>query len=150
MTTIPTSTNDYRSQLGERILAARLRADLTQGQLAARVHTSQQTVAKWEAGLSAPRAGRMDAVTAVLGPLNGEQVRPLIAAKSASAAPTPATNTLLRELLLAETIICAMLGMMTTSQKIDLAAKLEELGVAGEGATRFHERRAAITAAGAA
>jgi isopropylmalate/homocitrate/citramalate synthase len=40
-----------------------------------------------------------------------------------------------------------MLGVMTTDQKLAIATKLDELGVSGEGATRFHERRAAITAA---
>lgn len=76
MTTITRSTEN-RKDLGASILAARLRADLTQGELAARIGSSQQSVAKWEASISTPRASRMNAVIAVLGPLDGESAKPI-------------------------------------------------------------------------
>ncbi|MET3132887.1 transcriptional regulator with XRE-family HTH domain [Oxalobacteraceae bacterium GrIS 1.11] len=142
-------TTDYRVDLGARILAARLRADLTQDDLAACVGMSQQCVAKWESGKSAPRAGRMDALVSVLGPLNGEASKPLIAALPPATSNTAAPS-VLRELLMAELIIITMLNAMTPKQKLLVHDQLDAAGLSGEGMTRHHERRAAITAAGAA
>jgi hypothetical protein len=64
-----------------------------------------------------------------------------------SAAATPA---LLSELQHADTIIKAMLNALTVQQKVKVGAQLEAAGVASEGMTRHHERRAAIDAANAA
>ena len=212
MNSIPHSINDYRVELGARILAARLRVDLTQGDLAARVGMSQQCVAKWEAGISAPRASRMNAVIAVLGPLNGESAKPLTntietcpigfperlrAARTrnnlslaaladkigispqaihkwetgdsvpsydnlqtvttllgidapAAAPAAPAAPAALHELLLAELIINTLQNVLTDEQRLLVGAQLATAGLQGSTPTRSAERRAAITAAGAA
>jgi hypothetical protein len=57
---------------------------------------------------------------------------------------------LLAELQHADTIIKTMLNAMTIQQKVKVGAQLEAAGIAGEGVTRHHERRAAIDAANAA
>ncbi|OEZ90699.1 helix-turn-helix domain-containing protein [Duganella phyllosphaerae] len=145
MNTTSTST----TTTGEQLRLARIRSGYSQDDLAAKVGVSQQSIAKWERGAASPRARRMAALTAAIGPLhsntNTDQSNEL-RTPPASARPT---SPILHELLAAEVIICTMLGVMTTDQKLAMAAKLDELGVAGEGATRFHERRAALVAAGA-
>lgn len=209
MNSIPHSINDYRVELGARILAARLRVDLTQGDLAARVGMSQQCVAKWEAGISAPRASRMNAVLAVLGPLNGEAAKPLTSTNETCPigfperlraartrnnlslaaladmigispqaihkwetgdsvpsydnlqtvttllgmdvpAAAPAAPAALNELLLAELIINTLQNVLTDEQRLLVSAQLSSAGLQGSTPTRSVERRAAITAAGAA
>jgi transcriptional regulator with XRE-family HTH domain len=55
-----------KSQISERIRAARLAAGLTQAQLAATLGTHQSVVAGWERGL-APRAYRLPQIAAALG-----------------------------------------------------------------------------------
>jgi hypothetical protein len=69
--------------------------------------------------------------------------------QSLVAAPSTAQR-LLSELQHADTIIKAMLNTMTVQQKIKVGAQLEAAGIADEGMTRYHERRAAIDAANAA
>lgn len=209
MNSIPHSITDYRVELGARILAARLRADLTQGDLAARVGMSQQCVAKWEAGISAPRASRMKAVIAALGPLDGESAKPLTstietcpigfperlrAARTRNnlslaaladmvgispqaihkwetgdsvpsydnlqtvttllgmdvPAAAPAAPAALNELLLAELIINTLQNVLTDEQRLLVGAQLNAAGLQGSTPIRYFERRAAITAAGAA
>lgn len=151
MNSIPSTINDYRVELGARILAARLRADLTQGDLATRVGVSQQCMAKWEAGLSAPRASRMDAVIAVLGPLNEEASRPIITTshEKVASAIAPVAPTVIHELLLAELIINTLQNVLTDEQRLLVAAQLAATGLEGSTPTRSVERRAVITAAGA-
>jgi hypothetical protein len=86
-----------------------------------------------------------------------EVIMPSIRTTGTSTAPAPITTTaasgtaqhLLAELQHAETIIKTMLGAMTVQQKIKVGAQLEAAGVAGEGMTRYHERRAVIEAANA-
>lgn len=56
----------------------------------------------------------------------------------------------LAELERAEVVIQTMLGFMTTEQKACMAEVLEAAHIAGEGATRYHERRAVIERATAA
>lgn len=56
----------------------------------------------------------------------------------------------LDELERAELVIQTMLGFMGTEQKARMAAALEAAHLAGEGATRYHERRAVIERAAAA
>jgi hypothetical protein len=73
---------------------------------------------------------------------------------SASAAPTsPAPSALpavLAELQHADHIIKTMLNAMSMQQQARVGAQLEAAGLAGDGMTRHHERRAAIEAANAA
>lgn len=52
--------------------------------------------------------------------------------------------------VVAEQIILTLLAALTPEQKLLVHAKLDAAGLSGEGMTRYHERRAAITAAGAA
>lgn len=54
------------------------------------------------------------------------------------------------ELERAEMVIHTMLGFMTTEQKARMAEALEAAHIAGEGATRHHERREVIERATAA
>jgi hypothetical protein len=56
----------------------------------------------------------------------------------------------LHELERAEQVIRTMLGMMTTRQQMRMAGMLEAARIAGEGATRYHERRAVIERTAAA
>jgi hypothetical protein len=87
-----------------------------------------------------------------------EVIMPSIRTTGTSTTPAPIITTaasdtaqrLLSELQHADTIIKAMLSAMTVQQKVKVGAQLEAAGVAGEGMTRHHERRAAIDAAIAA
>lgn len=54
---------------------------------------------------------------------------------------------LLRELESAHLIIRTMLGLLSVTQKMVLAERNARAGVDGEGATRYHEREAAIARA---
>jgi hypothetical protein len=54
---------------------------------------------------------------------------------------------LLEELLRADVVIQTMLGLMTTEQKLSMAEVMEASLIAGEDATRHHERRAVIVKA---
>jgi hypothetical protein len=86
-----------------------------------------------------------------------EVIMPSIRTTGISTIPAPTIITtasdtaqrLLSELQHADTIIMVMLGAMTVQQKIKVGAQLEAAGVAGEGMTRHHERRAVIEAANA-
>lgn len=60
---------------------------------------------------------------------------------------TTTQNMLVHELTCAEQIILAMLKHMTTAQKRAAAIELDEAGIAGEGMTRYYERRAVLEAA---
>jgi hypothetical protein len=51
-----------------------------------------------------------------------------------------AADHLAAELRAADTIIRAMLGVLTLRQKFKLAAQLERMGVSPDGMTRAHER----------
>lgn len=55
-------------------------------------------------------------------------------------------DAVVRELGKAEFIIRAMLNEMTFEQKSKIAIDLESSGVADDGITRYHERRAALAA----
>jgi hypothetical protein len=57
-------------------------------------------------------------------------------------------DTAVCELAHAEAIIKAMLHVMTSEQKAAVATALETAGESNEGLTRYHERRAALTAFG--
>jgi hypothetical protein len=54
---------------------------------------------------------------------------------------------LVHELMCAEKIILAMLKHMTVAQKRAAGIEIEEAGIAGEGMTRYHERRAVLASA---
>lgn len=54
---------------------------------------------------------------------------------------------LVNELAYAEKIILAMLKHMTTAQKRAAQLEIEDAGAAGDGMTRYHERRAVLMAA---
>lgn len=56
---------------------------------------------------------------------------------------------LVKELTAAEQIILALLNNMTTAQKSMVHIELVKAGLAGEGMTRYHERRTALELAGA-
>lgn len=144
------NTTSTCTTTGEQLRLARIRSGYSQDDLAAKVGVSQQSIAKWESGAASPRARRMIALAAAIGPLHFHTNTDQPDEIRTAATPARPASPVLHELLAAEVIICTMLGVMTTDQKLAIAAKLEELGVAGEGATRFHERRRAITAAGAA
>lgn len=76
----------------------------------------------------------------------------LAAANDLEALIVAAVNThqvLVEELTAAEQIILALLNNMTTAQKSAAHIELIKSGVAGEGMTRYHERRAALELAGA-
>jgi hypothetical protein len=63
--------------------------------------------------------------------------------------PANAADLLAAELLHAEKIILSMLPMLSSQQKGVLGEKLDRQGVIGDGGiTRYHERRAALVAAG--
>lgn len=57
---------------------------------------------------------------------------------------------LVHELTCAEKIILTMLKHMTVAQKRAAGVEIEEAGIAGEGMTRYHERRAVLERATAA
>lgn len=59
-----------------------------------------------------------------------------------------AHQVLVDELTAAEQIILVLLNKMTTAQKSAAHIELGKSGVAGEGMTRYHERRAALELAG--
>jgi hypothetical protein len=61
-----------------------------------------------------------------------------------------AESPVVSELRKADRIINVMLNIMTLAQQNAAGAKLEAEGVSPDGMTRAHERRAALTAAGAA
>lgn len=69
---------------------------------------------------------------------------------AANAVLLAAAPELLHELERAELVIQTMLNLMTIEQKARMAEVLEAAGIAGEGATRHHERRAVIEQATAA
>ena len=143
------NTTSTSTTTGEQIRLARIRSGYSQDDLAAKVGVSQQSIAKWERGAASPRARRMTALTAAIAPLHFHTNTDKATEIRTAAAPTRPASPVLHELLMAEAIIIVMLGVMTTDQKLTIATKLDELGVSGEGATRFHERRAALVAAGA-
>lgn len=68
----------------------------------------------------------------------------------ASGKDEAAAPAVLHELLMAELIIITILNALTPEQKLAVHAQLAATGIAGTTATRSSERRAAITAAGAA
>lgn len=138
-----TTTSTRSTTIGEQLRAARLRSGYCQGELAGLIGVSQAAIGQWERNTTSPRDRNMVALVGAVGPLTTDM-------STSANRPASVTTTLLNELLAAEVIICTMLTAMTSDQKLAIAAKLDALGVAGEGATRFHERRAAITAAGAA
>lgn len=133
--------------IGERIRSARKQAGLTRAELALAVGASVQAVGFWETDVNEPRNHHLQALCKALGIALIDRISIAAASISNTHQPTRPASPVLHELLAAEAIIIVMLGVMTTDQKLAIATKLEELGVAGEGATRFHERRAAITAA---
>ena len=49
----------WRSQLGRRLAACRILANLTQKQVAGAVATDERTVARWEAGATEPTASKL-------------------------------------------------------------------------------------------
>lgn len=147
ITTSPAPDGILQASIADQIRVARSLSGLSLAAVGEHLGVSAQAVHAWETGGAFPGHQNLLAVSALLGVQCGAITTDQANEIRTAAAPTRPANPVLHELLLAETIICAMLGMMTTSQKVDLATKLEELGVAGEGATRFHERRAAITAA---
>jgi hypothetical protein len=59
-----------------------------------------------------------------------------------------AVDSVIDELGKAEIIIQAVLNVMTTEQKAKVAVQLETSGISPDGMTRFHERRAALSAFG--
>ena len=63
---------------------------------------------------------------------------------AANGALLAAAPELLDELLRADVVIQIMLWLMTAEQKAHMAEMLEASLIAGEGATRYHERRAVI------
>jgi len=134
---------------GGQLRLARIRSGYSQTELAVMIGVSQAAIGQWERGSTSPRARRMTALTAAIGPLHFHTNTDKATEIRTAAAPTRPTSPVLHELLMAEAIIIVMLGVMTTDQKLAIATKLDELGVSGEGATRFHERRAALVAAGA-
>ena len=149
-------TTSTSTTIGERIRSARKQAGLTRAELASAVGASVQAVGFWETGVNEPRTHHLQALCKALGIALIDRIS--IAAATlphqsnefrTPAAPARPASPVLHELLAAEAIIIVMLGVMTTDQKLAIAAKLDELGVSGEGATRFHERRAALIAAGA-
>lgn len=129
------------ASFADRLLAARLRAGLTQDELAETIGVSQQSVAKWEGGLAVPRYHHRGALAhALCVSLDDSTFQEL-----SIAAPSAAT-----ELLMAELIIVTMLGALTAEQKAMVAAQLEAAGVVGADMIRSQERRAAIVAGSAA
>lgn len=66
---------------------------------------------------------------------------------AANAALLAAAPELLDELQHAGLVIQTMLGFMSIEQKARMADALEAAHLAGEGATRYHERRAVIAKA---
>jgi len=143
------NTNSTSTTTGEQLRLGRIRSGYSQAELAMMIGVSQAAIGQWERGSTSPRARRMTALTAAIGPLHSHTNTEQAADIRTAAAPVRPANPVLHELLAAEIIICTMLGVMTTDQKLTIANKLDELGVSGEGATRFHERRAALNAAGA-
>ena len=135
--------------ISDQIRVARNLCGLTLATVGERLGVSAQAVHAWETGSAYPTHQNLVALSALLGVQSHTTTDQPDEIRTA-AAPARPTSPVLHELLAAEVIICTMLGVMTTDQKLAIATKLEELGVAGEGATRFHERRAALVAAGAA
>lgn len=60
------------------------------------------------------------------------------------------TDAIFAELTKAEQIILVLLAVLTPEQKLVVHAQLDAANLSGGGMTRYHERCAAITAAGAA
>jgi hypothetical protein len=82
---------------------------------------------------------KADTISAIVALLNGPDAVVAIATH----------NKLVEELRLAERIILVMLNEMSPDQKRRADATLTGAGVSPDGMTRYHERRAVLTAAGA-
>jgi len=145
----PLTVEHSPATIGGQIRVARNLSGLSLAAVGERLGVSAQAIHKWETGEAYPSHENLLAVSALLGVQCGATTNHADEIRTA-AAPTRPASPILHELLAAEVIICTMLGVMTTEQKLTIANKLDELGVSGEGATRFHERRAALVAAGAA
>ena len=120
----------------ERLRAARTRNNLSLAALADKMGISPQAIHKWETGDSVPSYDNLQTVTTLLG---------MDAPTTAPAAPAA-----LHELLLAELIINTLQNVLTDEQRLLVGAQLNAAGLQGSTPTRSAERRAAITAAGAA
>lgn len=137
---------------GEHLRLARIRSGYSQDDLAKKVNVAQQSIAKWERGAASPCARRMTALAAVIGPLPFHTTTEQADEIRAAAAPVrpAATAGALHELLLAELIINTLQNVLTEEQRLLVGAQLVAAGLQGSTPTRSTERRAAITAAGAA
>lgn len=135
------------SELGKRIRAARLDAGVSRSALALAVGVSVAAIGHWESGINEPRGQHLQALCDALG------IEPVdrldIAAMPSAPRPAP-SPAVLHELLLAELIVITLSSILTDDQRAQAAALLAGAGVAGSTPTRNAERRAAITAAGAA
>ena len=122
--------------IGDQIRAARNLTGLSLAAVGERIGVSAQAIHKWEKGDSVPSYHHLQAITTLLG---------MDAPAAAPAAPAA-----LHELLLAELIINTLQNILTDEQRLLVAAQLAAAGLQGSTPTRSAERRAAITAAGAA
>lgn len=145
----PVTVEQSSAPIGDQIRVARNLCGLSLAAVGERLSVSAQAIHKWETGEAYPSHENLLAVSALLGVQCGATTQQPDETRRAAAPARPA-SLVLHELLAAEAIIIVMLGVMTTDQKLAIATKLDELGVSGAGATRFHERRAALVAAGAA
>ena len=117
----------------ERLRAARTRNNLSLAALADKIGISPQAIHKWETGDSVPSYDNLQTVTTLLG------------IDAPAAAPAA-----IHELLLAELIINTLQNALTNEQRLLVGAQLAAAGLQGSTPTRSAERRASITAAGAA
>ena len=151
MTALQQAALSTTPSFAARLLAARLRADLTQEDLADVVGVSQQTIAKWEGELAVPRGEHRAAINRAV----GVELIDESSVSNLHSAATLATDdghqkVVIRELLMAELIIITMFGLMTTEQKATAQAQLAAIGIVGADMIRSSERRAAIVAGSAA
>jgi len=141
----------FTSVFAARLLSARLRAGLTQQQLADMVGVSQQAITQWESGQAMPRARRRNSAADVLGvDLSDTAMAEAMRQQSTHVDDMAARPPHSSELLMAELIIVTMLGALTPEQKAAVQAQLEAAGVVGTDMIRSRERRAAIVAGSAA
>lgn len=147
-----TTTTTSSNTIGEQLRLARIRSGYSQAELAMMIGVSQAAIGQWERGSTSPRARRMIALTAAIGPLPSHTTTDQ--ANEIRTAATPAhpaaTAVAFHELLLAELIINTLQNVLTDEQRLLVGSQLAAAGLQGNTPTRSAERRAAITAAGTA